>query len=216
MEDSIFFFALNGSNLPSTSSRVWFSFVTLSKHFYFAIFSKAFSLLQKMPRSAVGPASLPFNNFRTVFPGRKATGNVKPNNYPIYYQGKECVELYLHSLPRAFTTCTGINLYFISCVHMTTLPCILVLYVRVNQNTSHFFLIFLLRFAFTCCSMVSHITSVPRAVFTTFSDRLRDATRVTYGTPTALTLTYPEAIPLVFPRVVRYNCSIPAPTHVHN
>jgi hypothetical protein len=120
------------------------------------------------------------------------------------------VELYLHSLPRAFTTYTGINLYFISCVHMTTLPCILVLYVTVNQNTSHFFLIFLLRFAFTCCSMVSHITSVPTAVFTTFSDRLRDATRVTYGTPTALTLTYPEAIPLVFPRVVRYNCSIPA------
>jgi hypothetical protein len=58
--------------------------------------------------------------------------------------------------------------------------------------------------------MVTHTTSVPTAVFTTFSDRLRDATRVTYGTPTTLTLTYPEAIPLVFPRVMRYNCSIPA------
>jgi len=53
--------------------------------------------------------------------------------------------------------------------------------------------------------MVTHAISVPRAVLTTFSDRLRDATRVTYGTPTTLTLTYPEEIPLVFPRVMRYN-----------
>jgi len=86
-----------------------------------------------------------------------------------------------------------------------------VLYVTVDQNTSNiFFLNFLLRFAFTCCSTVTHTTPVPRTVFITFSDRLRDATCVTYGTPTTLTLTYPEAIPLVFPRVMRYNCSIPA------
>ena len=58
--------------------------------------------------------------------------------------------------------------------------------------------------------MVTYTISVPRAVLTTFSDRLHDATRVTYGTPTTLTLTYPEAIPLVFPRVMRYNCPIPA------
>ena len=85
------------------------------------------------------------------------------------------------------------------------------LYVTGDQNTSNFFFLkFLLRFAFTCCNMVTHTISVPRAVITTFSDRLRDATRVTFGTPTTLTLTYPEAIPLVFPRVMRYNCSIPA------
>lgn len=96
------------------------------------------------------------------------------------------------------------------------------LYVTVNQNTSNFFFLkFLLRFAFTCRSMVAHTTPAPRAVFKAFSDRLRDATRVTYGTPTTLTLPYPEAIPLVFPRVMRYNCSIPArhmyaiKTHTH-
>ena len=58
-------------------------------------------------------------------------------------------------------------------------------------------------------SLVSRITSVPSPTFTTFSDRLRDATRVTYGALTTLTLSYPEAIPLVFPRVMRYNCSLP-------
>ena len=58
--------------------------------------------------------------------------------------------------------------------------------------------------------MVTHTISIPRTVFITFSDRLRDATCVTYGTPTTLTLTYPEAIPLVFPRVMRYNCSTTA------